>query len=134
MGLAGGHGPAQACDVWAGLPLLFQPGAEWNYSVSTEVLGRVVEVVSGQRLDEFFAERIFRPLGMTDTAFWTGDAAQLAALYTRGADGRVARLDALGALALKPPTLLAGGGGLLPDAGGLKALAIDIRTLFPIGT
>ena len=60
---------AQACDVWAGLPLLFQPGAEWNYSVSTEVLGRVVEVVSGQRLDEFFAERIFRPLGMTDTTF-----------------------------------------------------------------
>ena len=66
---------AQACDVWAGLPLLFQPGAEWNYSVSSEVLGRVVEVASGQRLDEFFAERIFRPLGMTDTTFWTGDAA-----------------------------------------------------------
>jgi CubicO group peptidase (beta-lactamase class C family) len=63
----------QACDVWAGLPLLFQPGAEWNYSVSTEVLGRVVEVVSGQRLDEFFAERIFGRLGMTDTAFWTGE-------------------------------------------------------------
>ena len=107
---------AQACDVWAGLPLLFQPGAEWNYSVSTEVLGRVVEVVSGQRLDDFLAERIFRPLGMTDTAFWTGDAARLAALYTRGADGRAARLDALGALALKPPTLLAGGGGLLSTA------------------
>jgi len=107
---------AQACDVWAGLPLLFQPGAEWNYSVSTEVLGRVVEVVSGQRLDEFFAERIFGPLGMTDTAFWTGDAARLAALCTRGADGRAARLDALGALALKPPTLLAGGGGLLSTA------------------
>ena len=107
---------AQACDVWAGLPLLFQPGAEWNYSVSTEVLGRVVEVVSGRRLDEFFAERIFRPLGMTDTTFWTGDAARLAALYTRGADGRAARLDALGALALRPPTLLAGGGGLLSTA------------------
>ena len=95
---------------------LFQPGAEWPNSVSTEVLGRVVEVVSGQRLDEFFAERIFPPLGMTDTAFWTGDAARLAALYTRGADGRAARLDALGALSLKPPTLLAGGGGLLSTA------------------
>ncbi len=40
---------AAACDTWAGLPLLFQPGAEWNYSVATDVLGRVVEVASGQR-------------------------------------------------------------------------------------
>jgi CubicO group peptidase (beta-lactamase class C family) len=63
---------AQACDLWAGFPLLFQPGTEWNYSVATDVLGRVVEVASGQRLDEFFATRIFRPLGMTDTAFWAG--------------------------------------------------------------
>ena len=75
---------AHACDIWAGLPLLFQPGAEWNYSVSTDVLGRVVEVVSGQTLDEFFASRIFGPLGMTDTTFWTADAARLAALYTPG--------------------------------------------------
>ena len=51
----------------AGLPLLFQPGAEWNYSVSTDVLGRVVEVASGQRLDEFFASGSSSPLGMTDT-------------------------------------------------------------------
>ena len=52
---------AQACDLWAGFPLLFQPGTEWNYSVATDVLGRVVEVASGQRLDEFFADRIFAP-------------------------------------------------------------------------
>jgi len=50
---------AAICDMFAGMPLLFQPGAEWNYSVSTDVLGRLVEVASGQRLDEFFAERIF---------------------------------------------------------------------------
>jgi len=56
---------AQACDLWAGFPLLFQPGTEWAYSVATDVLGRVVEVASGQRLDEFFADRIFGPLGMT---------------------------------------------------------------------
>jgi CubicO group peptidase (beta-lactamase class C family) len=43
---------AQACDLWAGFPLLFQPGTEWNYSVATDVLGRVVEVASGQPLDE----------------------------------------------------------------------------------
>ena len=56
-----------ACDAWAGLPLLFEPGTEWNYSVATDVLGRVVEVVSGQTLDAFFAEQILGPLGMTDT-------------------------------------------------------------------
>ena len=39
--------------MWAGIPLLFQPGAEWNYSAATDVLGRVIEVVSGQSLDEF---------------------------------------------------------------------------------
>ena len=60
---------AQACDAWASLPLLFQPGTEWNYSVATDVLGRVVEVASGQRLDEFIRTRILRPLGMADTAF-----------------------------------------------------------------
>jgi CubicO group peptidase (beta-lactamase class C family) len=105
-----------ACDAWAGLPLLFQPGAEWNYSVSTDVLGRVVEVASGQRLDEFFATRIFGPLGMTDTAFWTDDADRLATLYTSGPDGRPVKLDALGALARKPRALLSGGGGLVSTA------------------
>jgi CubicO group peptidase (beta-lactamase class C family) len=76
----------------------------------------VVEVVSGQSLDEFFASRIFGPLGMTDTTFWTGDAERLAALYTSGPDGRPARLDTLGGQALTPPTLLGGGGGLLSTA------------------
>jgi CubicO group peptidase (beta-lactamase class C family) len=109
---------AQACDLWASLPLLFQPGTEWAYSVATDVLGRVVEVASGQHLDEFMADRIFRPLGMTDTAFWADPAAQprLAALYTPGPDGRAARLDALGQRALKPPQMLSGGGGLVSTA------------------
>src|ERR1700761_2646126 len=75
---------AGACDAWADMPLLFQPGTEWNYSVSTDVLGRVVEVVSGQPLDEFFARRVFGPLGMTDTAFHTDDADRLATLYVLG--------------------------------------------------
>jgi CubicO group peptidase (beta-lactamase class C family) len=109
---------AQACDLWAGLPLLFQPGTEWNYSVATDVLGRVVEVASGQRLDEFFADRIFGPLGMTDTAFWADPAAQprLAALYTPGKDGQATRLDALGKGALKEPRMLSGGHGLVSTA------------------
>ncbi len=107
---------AQACDLWASQPLLFQPGTEWNYSVATDVLGRVVEVASGQRLDEFFAERIFGPLGMTDTGFHAGDASGLAALYTPRPDGTTARLDALGDVARRPRTLLSGGGGLVSTA------------------
>src|SRR6185312_1537548 len=89
---------AQACDIWATLPLLFQPGAEWNYSVATDVLGRVVEVASGQQLDDFLEQRIFRPLGMTDTAF------------------AAAPLDELGRAALRQPRMLGGGGGLVSTA------------------
>jgi CubicO group peptidase (beta-lactamase class C family) len=109
---------ARACDLWAGFPLLFQPGTEWNYSVATDVLGRVVEVASGQRLDEFFTDRIFGPLAMTDTAFWAVPAVQprLAALYTPGKEGKATRLDALGQGALKEPRMLGGGGGLVSTA------------------
>ncbi len=109
---------AECCDRWAALPLLFQPGAEWNYSVATDVLGRVVEVATGQRLDEVLTSRIFRPLGMTDTAFHVGpaDAERLAALYTPGADGRATRLDALGKVAAAAPRFLGGGGGLISTA------------------
>ena len=52
------------------MPLAFQPGSEWNYGVSNDVLGRLVEAVSGMALDEFFRTRIFEPLGMTDTGFF----------------------------------------------------------------
>ena len=52
---------AQACDIWATIPLLFQPGAEWNYSVATDVLGRVVEVASGQQLDDFLEQQDLPP-------------------------------------------------------------------------
>src|SRR5205085_2027740 len=58
------------CTLWAEQPLVCEPGTEWNYGVSTDVLGRVVEVVSGQSLDDFMRTRIFEPLGMTDTAFF----------------------------------------------------------------
>jgi len=55
------------------LPLMYQPGSRWEYSVSTDVLGRLVEVLSSQSLGEFFEARIFRPLGMQDTAFHLPD-------------------------------------------------------------
>jgi CubicO group peptidase (beta-lactamase class C family) len=109
---------AGCCDAWAGLPLLFQPGSEWNYSVATDVLGRVVEVVSGQSLDEFFAARLFGPLGMTDTAFWAGpdQAPRLGALYTPGPEGRAVAMEAMGKPAFAPPRYLSGGGGLVSSA------------------
>jgi len=110
---------ATACEAWAGLPLLFQPGTEWNYSVATDVLGRVIEIVSGQRLDEFFRARILGPLGMTDTTFEVGEdgAGRLAALYTPGKGRATARLDALGRLVRGPVTMHSGGGGLVSTAG-----------------
>ncbi len=110
---------AEVCDRWAALPLLFQPGAEWNYSVSTDVLGRLVEVLSGMPLDQFLAERIFGPLGMTDTGFSVpeADRERLAALYvpTPGTR-RAVRMDAMGAAALTRPACLSGGGGLVSTA------------------
>jgi CubicO group peptidase (beta-lactamase class C family) len=73
----------QMVDALGGLPLLFQPGSAWNYSVATDVVGRLVEVVSGQRLDTYFRRHIFEPLGMHDTFFEVPQDKQgrLAALY-----------------------------------------------------
>ena len=108
------------CDKLADLPLLFQPGREWNYSMSTDVLGRVVEVVSGQSLDQFMRERIFEPLGMTDTGFFApaDDHHRLARLYTPVPKTRKATpLDAMGRGALQKPSFLGGGGGLVSTLG-----------------
>lgn len=68
----------------AGVPLLFNPGERWEYSLSTDVLGRLVEIVSGQPLDQFLKSRILDPLGMTDTFFYVPDSKveRLAAAYT----------------------------------------------------
>jgi CubicO group peptidase (beta-lactamase class C family) len=111
---------AASCAVWATLPLLFEPGTEWNYSISTDVLGRLVEVVGGKPLDDFFAERIFQPLAMTDTGFWVDGprAGRLAALYTpHPGTGRAIRLDTYGNIALRRPETLSGGDGLVSSAG-----------------
>jgi CubicO group peptidase (beta-lactamase class C family) len=110
---------AAVCDAYAGFPLLFEPGSEWNYSVATDVLGRVVEVLAGAPLDEVIAERILRPLGMADTTWWADEAAapRLAALYTPDpATGRAARFDRMGSAALRRPECLLGGGGLISSA------------------
>ena len=104
----------------AGLPLLAHPGARWNYGVSTDVLGRVVEVLSGQTLDAFFATRIFKPLGMRDTAFVVPpeQAGRFTTAYTRRPDGALAEDDvSLCGVHDAPPELLSGGAGLVSTAG-----------------
>ncbi|HEU5034903.1 MAG TPA: serine hydrolase domain-containing protein [Mycobacteriales bacterium] len=106
---------AQCVQAWAQLPLAFQPGAEWLYSVATDVLGRLVEVVSGQRLDEFFAANIFRPLDMVDTGFHVEPERQhrLAVLYALPPGGRESvRFDRFGGVIRNRPEWLSGGGGL----------------------
>ena len=109
---------ATVCDRYAALPLLFQPGSSWNYSVATDILGRVVELASGMHLDEFFRTRIFEPLGMHDTSFYVppDKLQRLAALYgVNAANGRARRFQkpATGA---EKPVFLSGGGGLMSTA------------------
>src|SRR5262249_59915863 len=79
----------------------------------------VGEVAAGEPLDGFFAERTLEPLGMTDTRFWVeAPAAQrLAALYVPDSDRKAARNDVMGKAALRSPTCLSGGGGLVGTAG-----------------
>ena len=100
------------------LPLLYQPGTKWNYSVATDVLGRLVEVVSGQPLDTFFAEHIFRPLDMRDTGFFVpADKLSRFAATHAAADGKLTVTDAPATSAYRNrPTLLSGGGGLVSTA------------------
>ncbi len=116
-GIPAGLDLEACCERWAALPLVFQPGTEWNYGVSTDVLGRVVEVISGQPLDVFLQERIFGPLGMTDTAFWVPDEKRdrFAELYYRNpGTGHAAKMPSP-KLAEKPE-MLSGGGGLCGTA------------------
>ncbi|MFF9208592.1 MULTISPECIES: serine hydrolase domain-containing protein [unclassified Streptomyces] len=107
---------AETIETYASLPLQFDPGTQWNYSVASNVLGRVVEVVSGQPLDAFFAERIFRPLGMTDTGFSVpGEhTGRLAELYGDADDGGITPIAGLPLRGR--PRFLSGSGGLVSSA------------------
>jgi CubicO group peptidase (beta-lactamase class C family) len=131
-----GADSAEVCRQWASVPLVFQPGSEWNYGVSTDVLGRLVEVVTGQSLDAVFAERVFAPLGMTDTSFGLredDDPETLARLYAAvpgqpgGAPTGFAPIDAMGEAAHRRPAFLSGGGGLVSTAGDYLRFAEMLR-------
>lgn len=111
---------AKCCELWASLPLLFDPGSSWNYSVATDVLGRLVEVVSGLDLDDFFAERIFAPLAMDETGFFATEQQRerLATLYMPDAvSGQAVASQRWSELAHHRPRALFGGGGLVSTIG-----------------
>jgi CubicO group peptidase (beta-lactamase class C family) len=99
----------------AKLPLAHQPGEVWEYSVAVDVLGRIIEIVSGQELDVFIAERIAKPLGMTSTDFnvHEADLARLAEAQQPPA-GSTSRSPPD---VTKKPKLLSGGGGLVASVG-----------------
>ena len=84
---------AEKMKVLATIPLLHQPGARVEYGLSIDVLGHLVEVVSGMPLNQFFSQRIFKPLGMTDTHFFIPEAKRerLATVYERTGDGPIMR-------------------------------------------
>ena len=105
----------------ADIPLRHQPGTVWHYSVAVDIQGYLVEVLSGQRFDDFLKERIFNPLGMVDTAFWVTEdrAHRFAQVYVYDEDGQLKAPDAEDNALLGDPDYLApvkflsGGGGLV---------------------
>ena len=107
---------AMMIERYADYPLEFHPGTHWLYSVSTDVCGRLVEIISGQRLDDYLRETIFSPLGMTDTGFSVPDSevGRFAACYRRDTGKALVLIDdPLRSGYRSEPTFLSGGGGLV---------------------
>jgi len=101
------------------LPLEFSPGTAWNYSVSIDVMGYLVQKLSGQSFGEFLRTRLFEPLGMTDTAFWCPPEKidRFASCYMPGESGELRLQDDAGkSTYAEPPRLESGGGGLVSTA------------------
>ncbi|MFZ5721382.1 MAG: serine hydrolase domain-containing protein [Pseudomonadota bacterium] len=115
----GEHDLETMIDMLARLPLEFSPGEAWNYSVSTDVVGYLVQKVAGKPLDQVLAERIFEPLKMVDTGFHVRDdqRSRFAACYDAVLGGKMKlQDDPQKSPYLEPPKLLSGGGGLVGTA------------------
>jgi len=95
----------------ARLPLAYQPGEVFEYGLSIDVLGRLIEVASRQPLDQFLGNRLFKPLGMVDTAFWVPPE-KFARLVDPPTDAPIHPVRDV----TKPTTLFSGGGGLVSTA------------------
>ena len=101
------------------MPLLREPGTAWDYGFGTDVLGRIVEVISGQTLAEFFEERILNPLGMHDTGFQLPEEkwSRIAPIYQPTQDGAIKLMTGgLQEAGRRRPVMFFGGGGLLGTA------------------
>jgi CubicO group peptidase (beta-lactamase class C family) len=102
------------------IPLDFSPGTAWNYSVAIDVLGYLVEKLSGESFGEFLRTRLFQPLGMNDTAFWVPEdkTERFSSCYQPETGGRGLKLqdDARESTYAQPPKLESGGGGLVSTA------------------
>ncbi len=107
---------AESIPALGDIPLGYQPGTQWVYSISVDVQGYLVEVLSGQTFDQFLQERIFDPLGMVDTSFFvSADKADRLARQYFPANGSLRRVD--NGSFLKKPKFFSGGGGLTSTAG-----------------
>ncbi|WP_116092573.1 serine hydrolase domain-containing protein [Sphingomonas crusticola] len=129
LGLLGGRADAEASKAQpktleafanrvATVPLLAEPGTEWNYSISLDVLGRVIEVASGVPFDRFVDTRLLKPLGMNST-YWTvprADVGRMSTLYFWQGDHRVPLETGAGTDWLHPPLVPYGGAGLVSSA------------------
>ncbi len=104
--------------MFSAVPLNFQPGTAWEYGASTDLLGRLVEVASGQSFDVFLQERIFQPLGMKDTHFYLPleKLPRLAPLYQKEADRPLVRMESP-APNVQKGRFFSGGGGLVSTPG-----------------
>lgn len=103
----------------AKIPLQYQPGTTWHYSVSVDVQGRLIEVLSGMPLDKFLDERIFKPLGMNDTAFYASKEKldRLAQLYAPKNGGGIEPANPMiSRNFVNAPAMFSGGGGLVSTA------------------
>lgn len=114
----------------AATPLKFEPGSDWAYGTSVDVLGRLVEIVSGQPLDEYLQRHLFEPLGMTDTGFYVPAAKvrRFAANYRARPKGRLTlKDDPATSRYRKKPALLSGGGGLVGTISDYMRFLLAIR-------
>jgi CubicO group peptidase (beta-lactamase class C family) len=115
----GEHDLEAMIEMLAKLPLEFSPGEAWNYSVATDVVGYLVQVVAGKPLSQVLAERIFEPLKMVDTGFFVREdqRSRFAACYDAAPGGKMKlQDDPTTSPYLKPPALESGGGGLVSTA------------------
>jgi len=117
-------------DDLASIPLEFSPGEAWNYSVSTDVIGYLIEKISGQPFEQFLRDRIFQPLGMHDTDFhvpaakahrfaacYNATPGGMATFHSPGAKGGLTlQDDPTTSSFLEPPSFISGGGGLCSTA------------------